>query len=126
MKMCLPGPYTFILKANKKIPGYFQSKKKTVGIRIVNHKIPTTIVEMLGNPILTTSLRDQEDEILEYKTDPELIYERYKKLVDIVINGGYGNNIPSTILDCSNENGEITLIRQGLGETHFITFNDED
>lgn len=113
MKKTLPGPYTFILKASKKIPRHFQSTKKTVGIRVVDHLIPTMIVRKLGNPIVTTSLK-HEDEILEYRTDPELIYERYEKFVDIVIDGGYGGNVPSTIIDCSEED-EIILIREGLG-----------
>jgi tRNA threonylcarbamoyl adenosine modification protein (Sua5/YciO/YrdC/YwlC family) len=114
MKQVLPGPYTFILKASKRIPSHFQSKKKSVGIRVVDHKIPTAIVARLGNPILTTSLKDTDD-ILEYITDPELIFERYKKLVDIVIDGGIGGSIASTVIDCSEEDGTVTVVREGLG-----------
>ncbi|MCS6903863.1 MAG: L-threonylcarbamoyladenylate synthase [Bacteroidia bacterium] len=118
MKKALPGPYTFILKASKNIPRHFQSPKKTVGIRVVDHPIPTEIVRLLGNPIVTTSLK-HEDEIIEYNTDPELIYEKYKKLVDIVIDAGAGGNIPSTVIDCSDENN-ITVLREGLGDPSII------
>lgn len=112
MKKVLPGPFTFILKANNQVPKIFQKNKKTIGIRIPNNNIPLEIVRRLGNPIISTSIRD-EDEIIEYTTDPELIYQRYKNLVDIVIDGGYGNNIPSTIVDCTND--QHTILRQGSG-----------
>ncbi|HNS47085.1 MAG TPA: L-threonylcarbamoyladenylate synthase, partial [Bacteroidales bacterium] len=102
MKATLPGPFTFILNANSNVPKIFQSKKKTVGIRVPDNKIPVEIVKELGHPILSTSVYD-EDEILEYTTDPELIHEKFKDLVDIVIDGGYGDNQPSTILDCTGE-----------------------
>lgn len=108
----LPGPFTFILNANNNIPKIFQSKKKTVGIRIPDEPIVSLIVEELGHPLLTTSIRD-EDEIVEYTTDPGLIYEKYKDLVDIVIDAGYGDNEPSTIVDCTS--GEPVVIRQGKG-----------
>jgi tRNA threonylcarbamoyl adenosine modification protein (Sua5/YciO/YrdC/YwlC family) len=108
----LPGPFTFILNANNNIPKIFQSKKKTVGIRIPDDPIVSLIVEELGHPLLTTSIRD-EDEIVEYTTDPGLIYEKYKDLVDIVIDAGYGDNEPSTIVDCTS--GEAEVIRQGKG-----------
>jgi len=111
MKKALPGSFTFILNANNTIPKLFKNNRKTVGIRVPNHHIPRNIVELLGNPILTTSIHD--DSIVEYSTDPELIYEKYKDQVDIVIDGGYGNLVPSTIVDCSK--GEIDIIRQGLG-----------
>ncbi|HOW25919.1 MAG TPA: L-threonylcarbamoyladenylate synthase [Bacteroidales bacterium] len=113
MKASLPGPYTFILNANSNVPKIFQSRKKTVGIRVPDNKIPIEIVKELGHPIMTTSVYD-EDEILEYSTDPELIHEKFKDLVDIVIDGGYGDNEPSTILDCTGE--EIFVIREGKGE----------
>ncbi len=113
MKTSFPGPFTFILKANSNIPRIFQSKKNTVGIRIPGNKIPTAIVQALGNPIMTTSVHD-DDEIIEYTSDPELIYEKYKGLVDIVIDGGYGDNKPSTIIDCTT--GEPIVIREGKGE----------
>ncbi|GAB3664476.1 L-threonylcarbamoyladenylate synthase [Echinicola sediminis] len=112
MKKALPGPYTFILDANNKVPKLLHSKKKTVGIRIPDHSIPRTLVKELGQPIVTTSIRD-EDDVLEYSTDPELIYEKYRDLVDVVIDGGYGNNVPSTVVDCTG--GEIEVIREGLG-----------
>lgn len=113
MKTSFPGPFTFILKANSNIPRIFQSKKNTVGIRIPGNKIPTAIVQALGNPIMTTSVHD-DDEIIEYTSDPELIYEKYKGLVDIVIDGGFGDNKPSTIIDCTT--GEPIVIREGKGE----------
>jgi len=113
MKKALPGAFTFILNANNTIPKLFKNNRKTIGIRVPNHNIPRNIVELLGNPILTTSIRD-DDSIVEYSTDPELIYEKYKKQVDIVIDCGYGNLAPSTIVDCSK--GEIEIIRQGLGK----------
>ena len=113
MKKALPGAFTFILNANNTIPKLFKNNRKTIGIRVPNHNIPRNIVELLGNPILTTSIRD-DDNIVEYSTDPELIYEKYKKQVDIVIDCGYGNLSPSTIVDCSK--GEIEIIRQGLGK----------
>ena len=113
MKKTLPGAFTFILNANNTIPKLFKNNRKTIGIRVPNHNIPKKIVELLGNPILTTSIHD-EDSIVEYSTDPELIYEKYKNQVDIVIDCGYGNLIPSTIIDCSKD--EIEIIRQGLGK----------
>ena len=113
IKKALPGAFTFILNGNNTIPKLFKNNRKTIGIRVPNHNIPRNIVELLGNPILTTSIYD-DDSIVEYSTDPELIYEKYKKQVDIVIDCGFGNLIPSTILDCSK--GEIEIIRQGLGK----------
>jgi len=113
MKYNLPGPFTFILNANNNVPRFYKSKKKTVGIRIPNNNIAIDIVNKLGHPIMTTSLHD-EDEILDYMTDPELIHEKYQHLVDHVINGGYGNNEASTVVDCTGDNFEI--IRQGIGE----------
>ena len=113
MKKTLPGPYTFILNASSKVPKILKVKKKKVGIRIPNNRIPREIVKELGNPIVTTSLHD-DDQILEYATDPELIYEQYKNQVDLIIDGGYGDNQASTILDYSGE--ELEIIRQGKGE----------
>ncbi len=113
MKKNLPGPFTFILPANNKVPKFFKSKKNTVGIRIPNNDIIREIVKELGNPILTTSLKD-DDEIIEYTTDPELINERYKETVDLIIDGGYGGNIPSTVIDCTGD--DIEIIRKGKGE----------
>ena len=113
MKKILPGPYTFILNASSKVPKILKVKKKKVGIRIPNNRIPREIVQELGNPIVTTSLHD-DDKILEYATDPELIYEQYKNHVDLIINGGYGDNQASTIIDYSGE--ELEIIREGKGE----------
>lgn len=111
LKRALPGPYTFILQGNNNLPTVFK-KKKTVGIRIPDNAIARAIVRELGNPIISTSIYD-EDEVLEYTTDPELIHEKWDKLVDIVIDGGYGGNIPSTIIDLTS--GEPVLIREGKG-----------
>ena len=113
MKKTLPGPYTFILKANSSIPKLFKNSKKEIGIRIPNNNITREIVKELGNPIATTSVKDK-DMLIEYSTDPELIYEHFNKLVDIVIDGGYGDAIPSTIIDCTNNTPEI--IREGKGD----------
>ena len=113
MKKNTPGPFTFILPGLNKVPDYFISKRKTVGIRIPNNSIPIEIVKELGNPIMTTSIKD-DDEVVEYTTDPELIHERYQEIVDIVIDGGYGDNIPSTVVDCTTDEPEI--LREGKGE----------
>jgi len=111
LKRALPGPYTFILSGSKSLPSVFK-KKKEVGIRIPNNNITLDIVKALGNPLVSTSIRD-EDEILEYTTDPELIFEKWKKRVDLVIDGGYGGNEGSTIVDLSKEQPEV--IREGKG-----------
>lgn len=113
MKKNLPGPFTFILPANSNVPKIVNANKKTVGIRIPNNNIPIALVKALGNPLITTSIKD-EDDIVEYPTDPEEIYESFKNLVDVVIDGGYGNNNPSTVIDCTIEPAEI--VREGLGE----------
>ena len=113
MKRALPGPYTFILNANNNAPHFFQSKKKSIGIRVPDHQVPLQIVEKLGNPIMTTSIH-ADDEIIDYLTDPELVYEKFHKLVDIVIDAGHCGNVPSTIIDCTSE--EPVLVRQGKGE----------
>ena len=112
LKRYLPGPYTFILNANGNVPKYFKGKKKTVGVRIPDNSIILEIVRVLGNPIMSTSIHD-EDEIIEYSTDPELIHEKFQDWVDLVIDGGYGDNIPSTIVDCTSD--VPTIIRQGKG-----------
>ena len=114
MKRNLPGPFTFILEANNNVPKMFKlNKKKTVGIRIPDNQIIREIVKELGHPIFNTSVID-DDEIIEYTTDPELIYERYKDKVDVMVDGGFGKNVASTIVDCTD--GEINIIRQGVGE----------
>lgn len=112
LKNHLPGPFTFILDANKNLPLAYKGAK-TVGIRVPDHSIPQLIVEKLGHPIASTSIRD-DDEILEYSTDPELIAEKYDHLVYIVIDSGYGDNVASTIVDLTS--GEPEIIRQGKGE----------
>jgi tRNA threonylcarbamoyl adenosine modification protein (Sua5/YciO/YrdC/YwlC family) len=113
LKKALPGPFTFILNANNNVPKLLSSKKKTVGIRVPDNDIAREIVRMLGNPIISTSIRD-DDDIIEYSTDPELIYEKYENLVDIVIDGGYGDNVASTVVDCTN--GEFEIVREGKGD----------
>lgn len=113
LKKYLPGPFTFILNANNNVPKLLSSNKKTVGIRVPDNNIARCIVKELGNPIVSTSIHD-EDDILEYSTDPELIHDKFENLVDIVIDGGYGDNVPSTIVDCTT--GGFDIIRQGKGE----------
>ncbi len=110
LKNYLPGPYTFILPASKEVPKILQSKKSTIGLRIPDNNIARTIVQQLGHPILSASL---PGEMVEEYTDPDLIYENFKNLVDIVIDGGIGGMIPSTIIDCTKESYE--LIREGAG-----------
>ncbi len=112
LKRALPGPYTFILPGNNDLPKEFR-KKKTVGIRIPNNNIALEIVKTLGNPIVSTSIHD-EDAVLEYSTDPELIFEKWQHLVDLVIDGGYGDNVGSTIIDLSGY--EPVIIREGKGD----------
>jgi tRNA threonylcarbamoyl adenosine modification protein (Sua5/YciO/YrdC/YwlC family) len=112
LKKALPGPFTFIFNASHNVPKLLSSNKKTVGIRVPDNNIARCIVKELGNPILSTSIRDA-DEIIEYSTDPELIHEKYADLVDLVIDGGYGDNIPSTVVDCTS--GDFEIIREGKG-----------
>jgi tRNA threonylcarbamoyl adenosine modification protein (Sua5/YciO/YrdC/YwlC family) len=112
LKRNLPGPFTFIVQANNQIPKLFKNKKKTIGIRIPDNSIVLELVKELGRPIMTTSIHDP-DAVIEYTTDPELIYEKYRDFAEIVIDGGYGKNEASTIVDCTSP--EIKVIRQGLG-----------
>jgi tRNA threonylcarbamoyl adenosine modification protein (Sua5/YciO/YrdC/YwlC family) len=112
MRRCLPGPYTFILKANNNIPKLFKNNKKTVGIRVPDNNITLQIVKQLGRPLLSTSIHS-DDAIIDYMTDPEEIFDKYEKLVDIVIDGGAGGTEPSTIIDCTS--GEIEVVRYGKG-----------
>lgn len=112
MKRNLPGPFTFILNASSKVPKILENKKKTIGIRIPDNAIVQAIVECLGNPLLSTSVRN-DDEMIEYSTDPELIYEKYEGKVDLVVDSGVGGIEYSTIVDCTSDEPEI--IRQGLG-----------
>ena len=116
MKNLLPGPYTFVLEANNNVPKFIQ-KKKTVGIRVPDNNIARAIVEKLGHPILNASLKIKDD-FLEYYTDPELIYEQYQDMFDIVIDGGAGDYIPSSVIRCINE--EISIIREGKGDVSFL------
>lgn len=113
IKKALPGPFTFIFNASHQVPKLLSSNKKTVGIRVPDNSIAREIVRVLGNPIVSTSIRD-EDEIVEYATDPELIYEKYRDKVDIVIDGGYGGNIASTVVDCTS--GDFEVLREGKGD----------
>ena len=115
LKRALPGPYTFILPGSNNLPKVFK-KKKTVGIRIPDNNIIRTLVAELGNPIVSTSIRD-EDDVLEYTTDPELIFEKWQGLVDIVIDGGYGDNEPSTVIDLTEE---PAVIREGKGSLDIL------
>ncbi len=112
LKKALPGPFTFIFEANTNAPRYGGTKRKTVGIRVPDHRICCELVKGLGNPIVSTSVRD-EDDVIEYATDPELIFEKYQNLVDVVIDGGYGHNIASTVIDCQQD--AFTVLRQGAG-----------
>jgi tRNA threonylcarbamoyl adenosine modification protein (Sua5/YciO/YrdC/YwlC family) len=114
MKRLLPGAYTFILNANSNVPKFFRSKKKTVGIRVPNNAIARMLVEKLGNPIVSSSVID-DDEVVEYTTDPELIYERYQNEIDLLVDGGFGDNEASTVIDCTGDEWEV--IRQGKGPT---------
>lgn len=116
LKRALPGPYTFILPGAKTLPNPFK-KKKTVGIRVPDNSIALEIVKQLGNPIISTSIRD-EDEVLEYTTDPELILEKWDNLVDLVIDGGYGDNEASTVIDVSE--GQIEIVREGKGSLDIL------
>ncbi|OMQ08992.1 L-threonylcarbamoyladenylate synthase [[Flexibacter] sp. ATCC 35103] len=116
LKRALPGPYTFILPGNNNLPKEFK-KKTTVGIRIPDNNIALEIVRKLGNPIVSTSIRD-EDDVIEYTTDPELIFEKWQNLVDLVIDGGYGDNVGSTIIDLSDY--EPVIIREGKGDINIL------
>jgi len=117
MRRALPGPYTFILKANNMIPKLFKNNKKTVGIRVPDNHIAREIVQELGHPIVSTSIRS-DDKIVDYFTDPELIYEEFGNRVDIVIDGGIGGLEPSTVIDCSGDSPEI--LREGKGVSSLI------
>jgi tRNA threonylcarbamoyl adenosine modification protein (Sua5/YciO/YrdC/YwlC family) len=113
MKKNLPGAFTFILDSNNELPKFLRNNSKTIGVRIPDNSITSSIVEILGEPIISTSVYD-EDEVVEYTTDPELIHEKYEGLVDLVVDGGYGQLFASTIVDCTKE--EVEILRQGLGE----------
>ena len=116
LKKALPGAYTFILPGNQNLPKEFK-KKTTVGIRVPDNNIALEIVRQLGNPIVSTSIHD-EDDVIEYTTDPELIFEKWQNIVDVVIDGGYGDNQPSTIIDFSN--GVPVVLREGKGSLDIL------
>lgn len=116
LKRALPGPYTFILPGNNDLPKEFR-KKKTVGIRVPDNNIAREIVKLLGNPIVSTSIHD-EDEVIEYSTDPELIFEKWQNKVDLVIDGGYGDNVASTIIDLTGYEPEV--VREGKGSLDIL------
>ncbi len=113
LKKNLPGAFTFILESNNELPKFFRKNSKTIGVRIPDNNIPLEIVKLLGEPIISTSVYD-EDEMIEYTTDPELIHEKYGNLIDLVVDGGYGKIDASTIVDCTNS--DIEILRQGVGE----------
>ncbi|MCP4460601.1 MAG: threonylcarbamoyl-AMP synthase [Cytophagales bacterium] len=112
MKKALPGPFTFLLRASSKVPKILHANKKTIGIRVPDNNIPRSIVKALGNPIITTSVYN--DNVHDYSTDPEVIFEEFELLVDIIIDGGYGSVVPSTIVDCTEY--EPQIVREGLGD----------
>jgi tRNA threonylcarbamoyl adenosine modification protein (Sua5/YciO/YrdC/YwlC family) len=118
MKKALPGPYTFILEANNQVPKLLKQNKKTVGIRVPANMICKTIVEALGNPLISTSLIDTNDDMIEYFSDPEIIHQQYEEKVDVVIDGGFGNIYPSTVFDCSSD--EVIVLREGLGSLDIL------
>lgn len=113
LKRLLPGPYTFILESSARVPRILDVNKKTVGIRIPAHEIPTAIVARLGNPLITSSIKN-DDTIVEYTTDPAEIYDDFKNEVDIVIDGGPGGNVPSSVIDCTGD--QFVVVRRGLGD----------
>ncbi len=117
MKQAFPGPFTFILEASNDIPRILNPGKKTIGIRVPDHPIPLMLVSVLGNPIITTSIRN-DDEVLEYMTDPNQIFDKYRNEIDVVIDGGSGGNQGSTVIDASGD--EIILVREGLGDADSI------
>ncbi len=116
LKRALPGPYTFILPGNNNLPKDFK-KRSTVGIRVPENSIAQALVNELGNPIVSTSIRD-DDDVLEYTTDPELIFEKWQNLVDVVIDGGYGDNVASTVIDLSLHPPEV--VREGKGSLDIL------
>ena len=117
LKRNVPGAFTFIFEANNNIPKLFKTRRKTVGIRVPDNNIIRSIVAELGRPLLSSSVHDVEDDVTEYITDPELIHERYGNVVDAVIDGGYGDNQPSTVIDCTTDDFEV--IREGKGEINW-------
>jgi len=117
LKKALPGAYTFILKANSNVPKLFKNKKRTIGVRVPDNNIVQAIIAELGNPILTTSLKT-DDDIIEYPTDPIDIHEEYRKIVDMIVDGGIGGLTPSTVVDCTDYEPEV--VREGAGDTDIL------
>ena len=117
MKKCLPGPFTFLLESNTSVPKILDQSKKSVGVRIPDNNIALMLVRELGNPLISTSIKD-DDEVVEYITDPELILEKYGNQVDLIIDGGFSNNVPSTVVDCTS--GEPDIIREGAGDLNLL------
>jgi len=117
LKKALPGPYTFILESSSRVPKILDVNKKTVGVRIPANLIPLALVQQLGNPIISSSIKD-EDVIREYTTDPEKIYEDFKHKVDVVIDGGPGGNVASSVIDCTGDS--LNIIRRGLGDVEWM------
>lgn len=113
MRKLLPGPFTFILNANNNVPKIFMHRKKTIGIRVPENNIAQAIIKELGNPVMIASVHNEGDEIMEYLTEPQLIFEKFQKHVDIVIDGGPGHTSASTVIDCTG--AEPVLLRQGIG-----------
>ncbi|MFY8171046.1 MAG: L-threonylcarbamoyladenylate synthase [Sphingobacteriaceae bacterium] len=116
LKNNLPGPFTFILKANNQVSKYFAGNRKTIGIRVPDNIITQTLIQEIGSPLVASTIH-HDDEIIEYMTDPQEIFEKFEYQVDLVIDGGAGGNIPSTIIDCTSEDPEI--VREGKGEVNF-------
>lgn len=116
LKKNLPGPFTFILEASSKIPKLFGNRRKTIGVRVPDNSVFFTIASELGEPLIGTSIHD-DDDVIEYTTDPELIYEKYGNDIDLLVDGGYGNNVASTVVDCVEM--PPVVIRQGMGELEF-------
>lgn len=119
LKRALPGPYTFILEASKLVPKTFQTKRRTIGVRVPDHPICLDLMKALGTPLVVTSL-NQEDDIQDHMADPDEIWDRYEKVVDLFVDGGYGGLFPSTVIDCSNGDDQIEVVREGLGPVDFL------
>ena len=117
LNKALPGPYTFILEASHEVPSLFRSNKKTIGLRVPDHPIVAALVEQLGRPLVATSLHDA-DTIVEYPSDPIDIREEWEQVVDVVVDGGFGKLVPSTVIDCTAD--EPVLIREGAGDTTLL------
>lgn len=118
MKKAFPGPYTFILPATNKLPKLLQTNRKTIGIRVPDHPVPQAIVKALGNPIITTSVKDDVDDFMEYPNEIEIIIDQNQHKADLIIDGGWSGITPSTVIDATTD--DIEVIREGLGEAEFL------